>query len=187
MNYSKEPTKRYKRPEEVVLPPIPTQLFDRFELLFSQFNVKQQAPLDILERLYSYMDEYNKFVATFTVCEKGCSACCNIPVNISRLEAEYISKKAGKSVTNKIIQKSGSCPFLSETGTCSIYRQRPFNCRTFHTADDPKYCSTNEDHVVYGVSSLGYGSAILSQIAELIRILNVYYNGEYKDIRSFFG
>ncbi|WP_158658206.1 YkgJ family cysteine cluster protein [Agarilytica rhodophyticola] len=145
----------------------------------------QSFPLDLLARLYDFMDEYNRFVATFAVCERGCSACCEIPVNVSRLEAEYIHRKTGRAIYNNIIAKSGHspCPFLAESGNCSIYQYRPYNCRTFHTLDNPKYCSTGEDHAVYGVSSFGYGSDILADLAAVIRQVN---NGEYHDIRVYF-
>lgn len=179
-------TSKYKTPEEVVLPPIPSQLDQRFKLLLRQLQNMQAFPLDLLERLYFFMDEYNKFVATFSVCEQSCSACCTIPVNISRLEAEYIHQKTGKKLSSQIILKTGRspCPFLSDDDNCSIYKYRPYNCRTFHTLDNPKYCSTDEDHAVYGVSSAGYGSDILAQLAAIIRHIN---KGEYKDIRSYFN
>ena len=180
------PVKRYKTPEEVILPPIPRHLDEDFKKLLGQLQNMQAFPLDLLERLYLFMDEYNKFVATFSVCEQGCSACCAIPVIISRLEAEYIHQKTGKALSNRIILKTGRspCPFLSDDGNCSIYKYRPYNCRTFHTLDNPKYCSTDEDHAVYGVSSVGYGSDILAQLAAIIRHIN---KGEYKDIRSYFS
>ncbi|EKE6108922.1 YkgJ family cysteine cluster protein [Vibrio cholerae] len=177
---------RYKSPDEVVLPSIPDELDESFIRLLGRLQNMQDSPLDLLKQLYLFMDEYNKFVATFSVCEKGCSACCNIPVNVSRLEAEYIHQKTGHKLSNRTILRTGRspCPFLADNGACSIYQYRPYNCRTFHTLDNPKYCSTDENHAVYGVSSMGYGSTILAQLAAIIRHVN---KGEYKDIRAYFG
>lgn len=177
--------KRYKTADEIVLPPVPQELQVKFRQVLAQLEHMQSFPLDLLARLYGFMDEYNRFVATFAVCEKGCSACCEIPVNVSRLEAEYIHRKTGHAIHNNIIAKNGHspCPFLAEGGNCSIYQHRPYNCRTFHTLDNPKYCSTGEDHAVYGVSSVGYGSDILADLAAVIRQVN---NGEYHDIRVYF-
>lgn len=176
---------KYLKPHEVKLPPVPDRLHDQMVTLLPVLKSMQARPMDILARIYAYIDEYNKFVATFSVCEKGCSACCHIPVNISRIEAEYISIEAGVAISNKLLVKSGrvACPFLSE-GKCSIYKYRPFNCRTFHTLDDPKYCSTDENHAVYGVAAMGYGSDLLAKCADIVRHIN---NGEYRDIRSYFG
>jgi uncharacterized protein len=130
------------------------------------------------------MEEHNKFIATFTVCEKGCSACCSIPVNMSRLEAEYIYQKTGHKVSNNSdINKTNPCPFLTDSSVCSIYKYRPYNCRTFHTLDDPKYCATNKSHAIYGCASTGYNADILSSLAAIIREISY---GEYKDIRCYF-
>ncbi|WP_335914030.1 YkgJ family cysteine cluster protein [Shewanella algae] len=182
----KQKGKHYKKPEEVVLPPIPEELDENFIKLIKRLKNMQNIPLDLLEQIYLFMDEHNKFVTTFSVCEKGCSACCNIPVNVSRLEAEYIQRKTGHKLSNRIILKTGRspCPFLESDAACSIYQHRPYNCRTFHTLDNPKYCSTDENHAVYGVSSMGYGSTMMAQLAAIIRHVN---KGEYKDIRAYFG
>lgn len=182
----KKSNKHYKKPEEVILPPIPKELDDNFLKLLNRLKNMQSVPIDLLEQIYLFMEEHNKFVSTFSVCEKGCSACCNIPVNVSRLEAEYIHQKTGHKLSNRTILKTGRspCPFLASDGSCSIYQYRPYNCRTFHTLDNPKYCSTDENHAVYGVSSMGYGSTMMAQLASIIRHVN---KGEYKDIRAYFG
>jgi len=178
--------KRYKKPEEVILPPIPLELAKSYRNVAKQLENMLSFPMDLLGRLYRFMDEYNKFIATFAVCEKGCSACCSIPVNMSRLEAEYIYQKTGYKVSHnsEIRNKHSPCPFLGEGNVCSIYEYRPYNCRTFHTLDNPKYCSTSEAHAVYGISSRGYNSEVLSYLAAIIRRVN---NGEYRDIRHYFS
>lgn len=178
--------KHYKTPEEVILPEIPKKLDENFRRLVGELKNMQEFPFDLIERIYLFMDEYNQFVATFTVCEKGCSACCRIPVNLSRLEAEYIKRKTGYKLSSDVILTAGrsNCPFLADDGDCSIYRYRPYNCRTFHTLDNPKYCSSGEDHAVYGASSVGYGSDILAELSTIIRHVS---RGEYNDIRSYFS
>lgn len=122
------------------------------------------------------------------MCQKGCSHCCKIDVNITSLEAEYISintgikSDEGSSVTS---DHRDTCPFLGEQGECKIYKYRPFNCRTFHTIDDPKYCEDGEElHMIYGASSFGYGSRMLMKCAQVVSHIN---NGLPKrDIRDFF-
>jgi Fe-S-cluster containining protein len=40
-----------------------------------------------------------------------------------------------------------TCPFLVE-GICSIYKNRPFACRTHYVQSDPALCASREDGVV---------------------------------------
>ena len=171
------------------LPPIPRHLrWLRSGLRLLLTNVVTD-PLSRLRWIYRYLNVYNRFVATFAVCQRGCSHCCSIDVHMTELEAMYISQANGVGYSRKAIATGGHtspCPFLGANGECTIYDSRPLNCRTFHTLDDPKYCATPDvDHVVYGVASRGYGSRILAELAWAVTENN--QAGQKKDIRDFFS
>ncbi|MDO5893637.1 YkgJ family cysteine cluster protein, partial [Enterobacter hormaechei] len=101
--------------------------------------------------------------------------------------ASFIEKNTShRIVSNKQrkLKTNTDCPFLID-GICSIYEYRPFNCRTFFTVDNPKYCETpNEPHRTYG-SLGGQDINIIYQFRKYIDHLN----GKRKksDIRFFFG
>lgn len=167
------------------LPPFPQPLLQKFVALKRQtVNVK---PLKFLELVYQFMDEYNKFVAEFSVCQKGCSHCCRIPVEVSALEAQYIANKYNIAANSIPVDGKDihACPFLKKN-VCRIYDARPFNCRSFHTLDNPKYCATNEDHQVYGSAGFNYGSDLLIEIAYAIKMMNRNERSSM-DIRDLFS
>lgn len=159
-------------------------LFRRLKWVTSTFRMSR---FETLKWIYRYLNNYSRFVSTFSVCMKGCSHCCSIDIYISTLEAAYISEHTKKPYNTTSPYTRGHttpCPFLASDGACSIYDYRPFNCRTFHTLDDPQYCASGNSHAIYGASSMGYGSTILAELAHAIDRLN---NGHpKKDIRDFF-
>ena len=169
------------------MPAIPRKQLFLFNCLRWLTSHVVKSPFGRLKWIYRYMDSYNKFVATFSVCSKGCSHCCEIDVYISSLEAAYIAENIGVPANfDSPYSKNhfSPCPFLSKEKSCSIYQFRPFNCRTFHTLDHPKYCVSGESHAVYGASGYGYGASVLQEIAHVITQLNG--NHPMKDIRDFF-
>lgn len=174
------------------LPPIPDGLVTGMqELIDTKINVNGAATLfDRLEAIYAYLDRYNAFVASFAVCQKGCNHCCRIGVSVSRLEAEYITVNGGPTLNQggtMTLGRESVCPFLAKDGGCSIYATRPFNCRTFHTLDDPKYCvSGNEDHQTYGSAGMGYGVTIYAELARWLKGIHESNGQPYRDIRDWF-
>lgn len=169
------------------LPPVPRHLHWRLRALVWLCEHIVTSPLGRLRWIYRYLDAYNRFVATFAVCRKGCSACCHIDVDVTETEAALIPKHLGRPYAQRTIHTAGHtspCPFLGPQGECTIYRVRPFHCRTFHTLDDPHYCSTLEDHVVYGLPSHQYGSKILLTLARILRRIDG--DRPRRDIRDFF-
>jgi Fe-S-cluster containining protein len=173
------------------LPPIPNHLVAEMRTLFdTKINASGLTLFDKLAAVYAFMDRYNAFVATFAVCQKGCSHCCKIDVNVSRLEAEFITVNGGPTLDQGSAYTTGhtgACRFLSKDGSCSVYEVRPFNCRTFHTLDDPKYCVDGKvDHQVYGASGVGYGVTVFQKIAEWLQSVHSGKDLRYRDIRDWF-
>ncbi|MEE9382987.1 MAG: YkgJ family cysteine cluster protein [Nannocystaceae bacterium] len=79
-------------------------------------------------------------------CKRGCTACCRQDLNVSRVEADHISKwletrgsplPAADDARTRVdahplferLAGDRGCAFLSE-GACSIYEVRPVICRT---------------------------------------------------------
>jgi len=173
------------RYETRVIPDIPSYIFEESELLISKLRKSEDDPFLSLRLIYDFLDVFSKFASTFTVCSKGCSSCCKIGVNVTALEAKYIENCTGHKVNinkKRKAKTNKSCPFLI-SDSCSIYEYRPFNCRTFFTADDPKYCKTpNEPHQVYGMNG-GEKIPVVHQYRKYVDRLNKKNVG---DIRTFF-
>lgn len=169
------------------MPAIPRIQLFLLECLRRLTTYVVKSPFGRLKWSYRYLDYYNKFVTTDSVCSKGCAHCCSVDVHISSLEAAYITENIGipadfSSPYSK--NHSSPCPFLSTEKRCSIYQFRPFNCRTIRAVDHPKYCAPREAHAADGAPGDGYGSSVIREIAHDIAQLNG--NHPEKDIRDFF-
>ena len=146
--------------------------------------------------LFPFLQGVEKFLlhGSGSVCKSKCSHCCRIPVQITELEAQYISKHTERKiqVSRQPLSSSvleSSCPFLDKNELCSIYEVRPFNCRTFHTLDNPNFCKDpNFPHIVYGCAEFEYGSDILRELRDVTLSLNVSLRPRLPlaDIRDFF-
>lgn len=173
------------------LPPVPEELMAGMkELVDTRINAPGFTLFEKLEAVYAYLDRYNAFVATFTVCEKGCNHCCRVDVNVSRLEAEYIAVTKGAVLDGGETRTGGhegACPFLASDGACSVYSARPFNCRTLHTLDDPKYCASGDvPHQLYGASGFGYQVPVYTALAAWLQRGHDQRGAPYRDIRDWF-
>ncbi|MCD6526555.1 MAG: YkgJ family cysteine cluster protein [Desulfuromonas sp.] len=97
-------------------------------------------------------------------CTKGCGGCCNLNVHCSFIEvlaiaakltepqrallaahAEQLQQLAAdcddlKTFLRRSRQQMGNCPFLDDTGSCSIYPLRPLSCRALLSTKEPHYC-----------------------------------------------
>lgn len=174
---------RYK----LVIRNIPQELLDiEDQELFVRFKTSKYKPLVKLKKLFDFVDEIFSYILPFTPCKKGCSNCCNIPVAMTALEAEYISinEKIKPRNPNKNKRKnySVSCPFLVG-GCCSIYKSRPYVCRKFCTID------ANFNSCNLGIcSSSEYKGIRFSEIDKSFEHIVTTRNSLILyDIRQFFG
>ena len=174
--------------EPIELPEIPEEFYRKFEALKKHINSCNQRPILKLNKIYKFMDLYAEFVATFAVCSKGCSYCCTNDIYISEIEAKYIEENSTSKIKRSLKKPSkgnkSPCPFLSEN-KCSIYKIRPFACRTLFTLDDPKYCVDGEEHILYGSNGDVYTVDFYKELDEIIFQANG--KGAILDIRDFFG
>jgi Fe-S-cluster containining protein len=121
-----------------------------------RLNSLRRPTLKLRQRyaaLYALADQANAAIAPFTVCRTGCAHCCHIALTISDYEAQRISRITGRAVAkpadnntpNAIANTRAKyfgvpCPFLVDS-LCSIYADRPIECRTHQNiGDDPGMC-----------------------------------------------
>lgn len=104
--------------------------------LFKMIKKSNFDPIKMLEKLYSYMDDLNRYVQGYTPCKKGCSNCCCIPISVTELDVYFIERSLGisRNIQKLLILPEIPCPFLV-SNACSIYRYRPFVCRKNVTFD----------------------------------------------------
>jgi Fe-S-cluster containining protein len=139
--------------------------------------------LSKLKKLYTYADLVNTSLYDIIVCQKGCSYCCKIPVEVSELEVDYIEKNTKYKIQHiERIDTNEYCPFLNrQKGICNIYEFRPLVCRTFFTFDHPEYCENkDEKHLIITLE----GNPKLWGMYNLL-LLNTNSKSK-KDIRYYF-
>ncbi len=117
----------------------------------------------VMNRIYNDMDYFmTNEIVPLTVCTKGCAHCCKVPVQVSLLEADYISSKTGVKI--QLVSKNRYtmpqsvdtyCPLLDQaTGICSVYQYRPLACRLFATIDSYKFCERSDvSHYLHSFDS----------------------------------
>lgn len=90
-----------------------------------------------MESIEFHLNECHKFIRDNFKCER-CGRCCVCinPIVITQMEAQEISKKEKKPVSEFVNglsikkEKYEPCPFL-EGRDCSIHDSRPASCRTY--------------------------------------------------------
>ena len=153
----------------------------------------------IVEYMYEDINTLSKHIKSTTeeniTCEKGCAYCCYTKVELSAPEAFYIyshlkstlNKEQLNAIFESIKQISEvtsiiptqeeharlklPCIFLHE-GMCSIYDQRPFICREYHSVN----MQSCEQFYSNGEKNTG--------AVQLVKIIKEYYNlmGKYEKI-----
>ena len=148
-----------------------------------------QAKLHRLQLWYDFVDFYCRLiVAPAAVCKKKCSFCCHFPIDVSSLEAVYITKKTGiahRQPTKQPLVRAGPCPLLTAEGTCSIYQARPLVCRGFYAHEDPRLCESGKDQLATSIGG-SYDHPTNTYLATAKRVIR-FLDGEVFDIREFFG
>ncbi len=90
--------------------------------------------LEALARLYADVD--TEAARLFVLhggrlkCRNGCSGCCVDGITVFAVEAENIRVHHSDLLASGSPHPEGKCAFLDETGSCRIYAQRPYVCRT---------------------------------------------------------
>jgi Fe-S-cluster containining protein len=154
------------------------ELSAEFEQTLRQFQVKQLM----------LATDYDRSVLTTgsISCKKGCSQCCYYPVLSSTLESLLIYrsivkhrlwtnslKKAFDEHSNRVrglnlevwMLSKIPCPLLNiSTGTCKIYKDRPFPCHTIYSRADPYYCDPAHSG---GMPVLVPRNALLNEVSEM--------------------
>lgn len=144
-----------------------------------------------LTTIYAQSDKILDFLSPYFSCKKGCSHCCNYDVLITEFEARYINLKSGAKFTrNKTFTRHNDtpCPFLKK-GECSIYKYRPFICRTYHSLDKAEKCKLSNVPTKiwqYGTEQSDYGNELFLAMSQFIFLANQNYESSRKDIRNFF-
>ena len=139
-----------------------------FRKLIKQMSKRIQKISNPIKRVKFIHNKINKEIskqmadpnlASLISCKKGCSACCHTQVAITEAESInlaqlikdgltidwsklFLQAEAGNSMEAyyKLSYSLRSCVFLSESGECRIYEDRPSVCRTNYVISDPKNC-----------------------------------------------
>lgn len=168
---------------------IPDSIKKEISLILNKELNTAKNNIEKLEICYEQVDKILSIIKDCFPCKPGCCFCCKSDVLITQFEAIYISKKTGINLKNKKFSLSNhsDCPFLKEN-ICSIYKYRPFICRTYHIATDPKHCTENQEtrNYQYGTELGNYGNPIFKSIGDWIIRVNNKMNYCRKDIRDFF-
>lgn len=128
---------------------------------------KLSSAIERARYAYKKVEEFNTevfndpIVAEHVQCKKGCSMCCHTQVSATQDEAVLLAeiiasghpidwnrfhkqKQVGNSHADwyKLQHSERACIFLDDSGSCSIYEDRPLVCRTNNVISDPAYCDT---------------------------------------------
>lgn len=144
------------------------------ELVKSKKVIGMQSRLAYIKGLNRRVDKRNAEAPVpegHTIsCKRGCSFCCYYPVGISRFEAQLLVDylddddiawlKAQSGHNNdvdswkKMPNSQRKCVFL-ENNECSVYEDRPLNCRKMLVVSPPEMCDMDlENSAVNGVVDL---------------------------------
>jgi Fe-S-cluster containining protein len=135
-----------------------------------------------------------------SACRTGCSHCCRIPVTISLVEAQLLSRASSRvpSAPRRSIRVTAEssmealaaqerqlqagplapCPFL-RAGRCSVYKLRPIACRTLLNLDDDDLLCR---HAEGASADVPYSDATKLKAFALM----AQPGTQYADIREFF-
>lgn len=179
--------KRY----QTALASIPEDIQQKMEMLPATLRALNAKGTTKLARLYDLVEEVFGYVGSHVACRKGCSYCCHVSVQVSRLEAQYIAEKTGHKPVilaapvyrdPYAFSQTTPCPFL-RNNTCSIYPVRPLACRTQVNLDIDEYWCKFENWHKPGAAS---HKPTFHPIVTAYRELMTQHGGVPADIRDFF-
>jgi len=147
---------------------IPDNIINRMKWL-KEFidNLTGEADINAISTIHSVADEYmDGFINKYTTCDKGCSYCCRVEVEVPALEAIYIHNALNEPINVDIekvkIPENSPCKFLKKD-ICSIYEYRPLVCRMFGSLDSLKKCKTGKDHFLISIKSSDFWLGFVSK------------------------
>jgi len=96
--------------------------------------VSPEAVVDWVEALHRAVDELTAPIAAANAarlsCRAGCHDCCADGLTVFAIEAAVIARHHGALLATGTPHPVGACAFLDADGSCRIYAQRPYVCRT---------------------------------------------------------
>jgi uncharacterized protein len=133
-------------------------------------HLSRLSSLVVRARLvHEMVDEFNKdvfshpLVKELSPCKQGCSACCHTQVSVTADEADLLVQRieAGMAINQnrlraqmatkddareffKLSYEDRKCIFLDNTGSCSVYDDRPSVCRTNAVLGSADQCKTGD-------------------------------------------
>jgi len=171
---------------------LPKNILDREDAIAAKVANENASARSKLRRIYTLMDEMSAFRRDHVACKKGCSACCQMNITVSSMEAESIAAATGRPtaiVTETIAHPQEEfigkpCPFL-QADECSIYDHRPLACRkhaSYFTTQkwcSPPYVNTVQAPLVrfggldeaLAVVSVRKGSTVFADIRDFFRVV----------------
>jgi Fe-S-cluster containining protein len=160
---------------------IPIKLKIQEEKLFDKVIKSKTNLTKKLVTLYEFMGEISGSFSHLTPCKKGCSYCCEIRVDVSKIELSLIKSKARKAYNNATqdLVIGEPCPFL-KNNSCSIYEVRPFLCRRHQVFTPTNELCVNNDEL--GQELLSFTEVERSYM----HILSESDSEKPKDIREYF-
>ncbi|MDP1672101.1 MAG: YkgJ family cysteine cluster protein [Burkholderiales bacterium] len=122
-----------------------------------------EEPRSLARAAHAEMDallEDNRRLPGFEAvsCRRGCSHCCNGPVEIRAQEAALLvdhQRAAGLPLDIERLERQSchsveswreqpavdqACVFLDANGACAVYEVRPNTCRKLLVTSDPRHC-----------------------------------------------
>ncbi len=92
------------------------------------------ALLDALRQAYQQLAEQTRRLdethAGRLHCRKDCCVCCVDDITVFEVEAQNIRHHHAELLATGAPHAAGGCAFLAADGSCRIYEDRPYVCRT---------------------------------------------------------
>lgn len=142
----------------------PKSILKKYKKLLLQLDNYRSDRFSKVKKIYKFIDNHNdELFKKDTVCAKGCANCCYMNVDVTEVEASYISESTKRPVNANInssayadISKYSGvpCPFLDISNSfCTIYDFRPSVCRMYHVFESTDKCKEGEGQKEVNISS----------------------------------